>query len=306
VVLKLQEYRMTNDDMNAELKHLTVLEEAHNLLKRTSTEQSSESANLLGKSVEMLSNAIAEMRTYGEGFIIADQAPGLLDMSVIRNTNTKIIMRLPEQSDRELVGRAANLNDDQIQELAKLPCGVAAVYQNEWVQPVLCKVDKHKESGKPYEYSAEEDTYIDDAERGVSGSLLDCIMNKELFRKSNKREMQKLKGLVIKSKLSTQVKKDLVEYLSCDDEEALETLRLLIFDFLSADQAIKASKQCNDINEWVRSVVDGLNPSVKDYSKRQIDLVLALILYEQASRDAEYDAIFSRFTEIYQNEGGVY
>ncbi|MCX4297805.1 MAG: DUF87 domain-containing protein [Lachnospiraceae bacterium] len=306
MVLKLQEYRMTNDDMNAELKHLTVLEEAHNLLKRTSTEQSSESANLLGKSVEMLSNAIAEMRTYGEGFIIADQAPGLLDMSVIRNTNTKIIMRLPEQSDRELVGRAANLNDDQIQELAKLPCGVAAVYQNEWVQPVLCKVDKHKESGKPYEYSSEEETYIDDAERGVSDSLLDCIMNKELFRKSNKREMQKLKGLVIKSKLSTQVKKDLVDYLSCDDEESLETLRLLIFDFLSADQAIKASKQCNDINEWVRSVVDGLNPSVKDYSKRQIDLVLALILYEQASRDAEYDAIFSRFTEIYQNEGGVY
>lgn len=306
MVLKLQEYRMTNDDMNAELKHLTVLEEAHNLLKRTSTEQSSESANLLGKSVEMLSNAIAEMRTYGEGFVIADQAPGLLDMSVIRNTNIKIIMRLPEQSDRELVGRAANLNDDQIQELAKLPCGVAAVYQNEWVQPVLCKVDKHKESGKPYEYSPEEDTYIDDAERGVSDSLLDCIMNKELFRKSNKREMQKLKGLVIKSKLSTQVKKDLVDYLFCDDEESLETLRLLIFDFLSADQAIKASKQCNDINEWVRSVVDGLNPSVKDYSKRQIDLVLALILYEQASRDAEYDAIFSRFTEIYQNEGGVY
>lgn len=306
LVLKLQEYRMTNDDMNVELKHLTVLEEAHNLLKRTSTEQSSESANLLRKSVEMLSNAIAEMRTYGEGFIIADQAPGLLDMSVIRNTNTKIIMRLPEQSDRELVGRAANLNDDQIMELAKLPCGVAAVYQNEWVQPVLCKVDKHKESGKPYEYSPEEDSYIDDAEKGVSDSLLDCIMNKELFRKSNKREMQKLKGLVIKSKLSTQVKKDLIEYLSCDDDESLETLRLLIFDFLSADQAIKVSKQCNDINDWVRSVVNGLKPSVKEYSKKQIDLVLALILYEQAARDAEYDAIFSRFTEIYQDEGGVY
>lgn len=49
LVLKLQEYRMTNGDMNAELKHITVLEEAHNLLKRTSTEQMSESANLLGK-----------------------------------------------------------------------------------------------------------------------------------------------------------------------------------------------------------------------------------------------------------------
>lgn len=128
LVLKLQEHRMANaTGMNEKLKHVTILEEAHNLLKRTSTEQSSDNGNLRGKSVEMLTNAIAEMRTYGEGFIIADQAPGLLDLAVIRNTNTKIIMRLPDHTDRELVGRSANLNDDQIDEIAKLPCGVAAV-----------------------------------------------------------------------------------------------------------------------------------------------------------------------------------
>lgn len=151
LVLKLQEHRMTSGGINSKLRHITVLEEAHNLLKRTSSEQTAEGGNLIGKSVEMLANSIAEMRTYGEGFIIADQAPGLLDASVIRNTNTKIIMRLPDQSDRELVGRAANLNENQITELAKLPCGVAAVYQNEWIQPVLCKVDRFESSGKPYE-----------------------------------------------------------------------------------------------------------------------------------------------------------
>ncbi len=143
LVLKLQEHRMaTSPGMNLPLRHLTVLEEAHNLLKRTSSEQGVEGGNLAGKSVEMISNAIAEMRTYGEGFVIADQAPGLLDMAAIRNTNTKIIMRLPDLSDRELVGRAANLNDRQITELARLPKGVAAVYQNDWVEPVLCKVAK--------------------------------------------------------------------------------------------------------------------------------------------------------------------
>lgn len=110
MVLKLQEHRMENGDMNAELHHVTVLEEAHNLLRRTSDVQTQESSNLQGKSVEMIANAIAEMRTYGEGFIIADQAPGLMDPAVIRNTNTKIIMRLPDESDRELVGKAASLN----------------------------------------------------------------------------------------------------------------------------------------------------------------------------------------------------
>ena len=43
LVMKLQEYRMANADAgNASLKHVTVLEEAHNILKRTSTEQTSE------------------------------------------------------------------------------------------------------------------------------------------------------------------------------------------------------------------------------------------------------------------------
>ncbi|MBO5123767.1 MAG: DUF87 domain-containing protein [Spirochaetaceae bacterium] len=155
LVLKLQEHRMTEGKINSPLCHVTVLEEAHNLLKRTSTEQSQDSGNLLGKSVEMLANAIAEMRTYGEGFIIADQSPGLLDLSVIRNTNTKIIMRLPDQDDRELVGRAANLNDDQITELARLPVGVAAVYQNNWIEPVLCQVERY-ENEKKFEYQRQD------------------------------------------------------------------------------------------------------------------------------------------------------
>lgn len=151
LVMKLQEYRMCSGDMNSKLKHVTVLEEAHNLLRCTSSEQSQESSNLQGKSVEMLANAIAEMRTYGEGFIIADQSPGLLDPSVIRNTNTKILMRLPDQSDRVLVGKSIGLNDDQIIELAKLEVGVAAVYQNNWLEAVLCKVNYFtKES--PYQF----------------------------------------------------------------------------------------------------------------------------------------------------------
>lgn len=159
LVLKLQEYRMAERaengaaDNNKGLHHVTVLEEAHNLLRRTSTEQSQEGSNLQGKSVEMLTNAIAEMRTYGEGFIIADQAPGLLDMAVIRNTNTKIILRLPDESDRVLVGKAAGLNDDQIVELSRLDTGVAAVYQNHWLEPVLCKVTEFKkEQQKPFVY----------------------------------------------------------------------------------------------------------------------------------------------------------
>ncbi|MCL2046878.1 MAG: DUF87 domain-containing protein [Oscillospiraceae bacterium] len=151
LVLRLQEYRMAEDiGTDEELRHITVLEEAHNLLKRTSSEQSQESSNLQGKSVEMIANAIAEMRTYGEGFIIADQSPGLMDMSVIRNTNTKIIMRLPDESDRMLVGKAAGLSDIQISEISRLGVGVAAISQSGWLEPVLAAIDKYSDK-KPLE-----------------------------------------------------------------------------------------------------------------------------------------------------------
>ena len=148
LIMKLQEYRMQPDKMNENLQHITVLEEAHNLLRRTPFVQAQDSSNLQGKSVEMLTNAIAEMRTYGEGFIIADQAPDMLDEAVIRNTNTKIIFRLPDEHDCELVGKSIALNDVQIKELAKLPAFVAVIHQNDWIEAVLCKSEKYDKERK--------------------------------------------------------------------------------------------------------------------------------------------------------------
>lgn len=153
LIMQLSEYRMSSADaMNVPLKHMTILEEAHHILKRTSSEQNSESPSLAGKSVEMISNAIAEMRTYGEGFVIVDQSPSAVDSSAIRNTNTKIIMRLPDESDRRLAGKSAGLRDSQLDEIAKLPKGVAVVYQNDWVEPVLCQVQKYKGEEQQYQY----------------------------------------------------------------------------------------------------------------------------------------------------------
>lgn len=307
LVLKLQEYRSTSGLlMNSELKHITVLEEAHNLLRRTSTQQSTEGVNLLGKSVEMIANAIAEMRTYGEGFIIADQAPGLMDMSVIRNTNTKIIMRLPDQSDRELVGKAANLNDDQIKELAKLPCGVAAVYQNEWVQPVLCKIEKVETTNSEYKFNPTSNDRLLNQNNDVKNSLLHCIMDKELFSIGDRQDLKELKDIVLKSGLSSLVKADLFNYIESEKEDGMLALQRLIYDFLDAEKAISESADHSEIHEWVDAVLDKLEPSVKGYTKKQIDIAVMLIIYEQALRDSSYKSILNMFIETYRNGGGVF
>ena len=141
LVLKLSEYRMANaSQANSGLRHITVLEEAHNLLKRTTP--GTAGSNVVGKSVEMICNSIAEMRTYGEGFIIVDQSPTAVDIAAIKNTNTKILMRLPEKGDCEAVGNAAGLNDEQVREMSKLGTGIAVVMQNNWLEAVLTRIDK--------------------------------------------------------------------------------------------------------------------------------------------------------------------
>lgn len=156
LLLKLHEYRQSQNVVSDELKHVTVIEEAHQLLRKTSQDQYQGAANLQGKSVEMIANAIAEMKAFGEGFIFVDQSPGLLDPAVIRNTNTKIILRLPEESDRVATGGSAFLDEAQMAEIPRFPKDVAVVFQNEWMTPVLCKVDSVEEQ-QPLKQQKSED-----------------------------------------------------------------------------------------------------------------------------------------------------
>lgn len=152
LIMKLQEYRMAKGEMNVPLRHVTLIEEAHHLL-RGNAGPSSEGVNLRAMSLEMITNAIAEMRTYGEGFVIADQSPALMDPAVIRNTNTKVIFKLQENADRMAVAPSLSLSEEQAAELSRLETGVAAVYQSNWDNAVLAKIDRFDEKNyKPYEY----------------------------------------------------------------------------------------------------------------------------------------------------------
>lgn len=80
----------------------------------------------------------------------------------------------------------------------------------------------------------------------------------------------------------------------------------MVYDFFNAEEGIKASQDCNDISSWVHKVAENLDPSITTYSKRQIDLVMALLIYEQTLRDESYNNILCRFTEIYKSKGGVF
>ena len=153
LVLKMEErYKSLcgEKDMNLPLRHVTILEEAHCLLRKTSTTQSADGANVQGKAVQMITSAIRQMRTYGEGFIIVDQSPAALDESVMSCAGTKIVHRLPSVSDYTMVGRSMSLSEEQLPELSRLGTGVAAVIQGGWSSCALVKVNPFgKDSYRP-------------------------------------------------------------------------------------------------------------------------------------------------------------
>ncbi len=110
------------------LVHLTVLEEAHRLLKNVSTEVSTESANNRGQAVETFTNMLSEIRSYGEGVLIAEQIPTKLAPDAIKNTNLKIVHRLLAGDDREVLAATMNMSEEQSRFLTTLRAGQAIVH----------------------------------------------------------------------------------------------------------------------------------------------------------------------------------
>lgn len=312
LIMKLNEYRMSSGKINSSLSHITVLEEAHNLLKRTSTEQSSESSNLLGKSVELLANSIAEMRTYGEGFVIADQSPGLLDMSVIRNTNTKIILRLPDHSDRELVGYAAGLNEEQIEELSKLKRGVAAVYQNDWVEPVLVKIDKCELKETIYSFEANTSEFeVNKIQEQIVNMLIQGRVHEKLDYSILDIE-KGLSALVLTNSNKEFVKEQIEEYkkykcLELWSNNNFEYLSKRVTDILGirdkVENCVRNSSDDNDLTNKLKQIVLELYPNS---SKVKIITLLHCLMKDMSTRENGSELrrnLYSRWVKFIKKGG---
>ena len=105
-----------------ELKRLIVVEEAHNVFRRTLSEESGRALNN-----EYFDKMLAEIRSSGTGLILSDQRPGVMSEDVMANTSVKIIHSMVDESDRKTVGNACNLTDFQMKKLSELDKGECVI-----------------------------------------------------------------------------------------------------------------------------------------------------------------------------------
>ncbi|HWD82436.1 MAG TPA: ATP-binding protein, partial [Kribbella sp.] len=131
VLIRLIEHLRVHRANSAGLRHVTVVEEAHRLLKATTGPN---------HAVELFAGLLAEIRAYGEGIVVAEQIPGKVIPDVVKNSALKLLHRLPAADDRETVGTTMNLDDSQSRAVVSLPPGQAATFTDGMDRPILIQV----------------------------------------------------------------------------------------------------------------------------------------------------------------------
>lgn len=112
-----------------ELCHLTLVEEAHNVLLKPQGHSSS--GDPQRAAADLFENLLSEVREYGEGLIVVDQVPTRLIEGATKNTNYKIVHRLMAPDDQELMASSMAFRDDQKYIIPALEKGNAIICGDE-------------------------------------------------------------------------------------------------------------------------------------------------------------------------------
>lgn len=126
------EYGKVNRKSGSPLKHVLVIEEAHNLIGRGDKTSNGYTANPKEQSIRLFVRMLAEMRALGQGILIADQLPTAIASEAIKQTNLKILMRLTSKDDREEIGNTMDLTDAQLKDVVHFKSGQSYIYLENW------------------------------------------------------------------------------------------------------------------------------------------------------------------------------
>ncbi|MBN2393564.1 MAG: zinc-ribbon domain-containing protein [Anaerolineae bacterium] len=147
LLTQMREYcKVTRRDST--LTHVTLIEEAHRVLENVRSMAGSEVASdTRAEAVRFFSGALAEIRAYGEGFLIAEQSPEKLAPDAVRNTNLKIAHMLLDEHDRQSIAGAMIMDEEQKLFLGKLPVGQAAIFMPGYEKATFMRVPPVKGQG---------------------------------------------------------------------------------------------------------------------------------------------------------------
>ena len=121
--------------------HVTVLEEAHRIVPEPQQNSDPEAGDATSVSAKLLTQMLAEIRSYGEAFLVIDQSPSSVARDVVKNTNLKIAHRMLDPDDQQVVAGSMGIGEAQRESLGLLDRGEAIVSTRRLPGPQTVEVE---------------------------------------------------------------------------------------------------------------------------------------------------------------------
>ena len=134
LLLSILAYVNSNYVGEGGLKNVILLEEAHVLLDAESNASQGD-ANPSAIAQGLVKRMFAEIRSYGVGIVIADQSPRKVSTDVVALTDMKMVFRLVETMDKQIVADSMNMSEAQTQRMSRLKPGEAFLFFNRLDEP---------------------------------------------------------------------------------------------------------------------------------------------------------------------------
>ena len=136
----IRESLKVNPKYDGDVRHVILIEEAHNLIGPESDEQTGIDADPKKAATAFVVKMLAEVRALKESIFIADQLPTVMAQEVLKNTGLKLGLRITSSDDRNQLGSTMAASSLQLEAMSTFEPGETLIFYEGLMRPFTMRI----------------------------------------------------------------------------------------------------------------------------------------------------------------------
>lgn len=150
---------------------------------------------------------------------------------------------------------------------------LAAIYQNDWIESVLCKVNKYSSNDPEFKFEPAETEH-----RNIKGEIISRLIAKDLMHLIDTVDEE-----LIASNIPAAAKCRLFDYVAAPSSKKFDLAAAIAYELFSAEAVFSAlAKTKCDFEQQKRFIIEHLTPSISPLPEQCSQLILYLVTYWDA------------------------
>ena len=138
----IRETLKVNSHYDGAVRHVIIIEEAHNLIGPESVEKTGADADPKQAATAFIVKMLAEVRALKESIVIADQLATVMAPEVLKNTGLKIGLKITSADDRALLGSTMAASSLQLEQMSTFMTGEALIFYENLMRPFTMRINR--------------------------------------------------------------------------------------------------------------------------------------------------------------------